>query len=54
MMAVKKELNKYRKDAITAARELYYPQEVVKKIQKAETEDEISKIMFNARMKKYA
>lgn len=42
-------LKSYRKDAITAARELFYPPEVVSKIRLAETEREISDIMVKAR-----
>lgn len=47
-------LNRYKKDAITAARELYYPQQVINKIRIAETESEVSRIMRDARMKKYS
>lgn len=47
-------LNKYKRDAITAARELYYPQQVINKIRIAETESEVSRIMRDARLKKYS
>ena len=53
-MKQEQKLRSYKKEATTAARELYYPPEVLRKIQQAKTEDEISRIMFNARMKKYA
>lgn len=47
-------LRNYRKEAITAARELFYPPEVVHKILLADTESEVSRIMRDARMKKYS
>ena len=47
-------LRNYRKEAITAARELFYPPEVVTKIRLADTEREISDILMNARKKMYA
>ena len=54
MIKQEQKLRSYKKEATTAAKELCYPKEVITKIQQEKTEDEISRIMFNARMKKYA
>ena len=48
------ELKKYKKEAIIAARELFYPPEIESKIRNANSEAEVSKIMFNQRLKMYA
>lgn len=48
------ELKKYKKEAIRAARELFYPPEIESKIRNANSEAEVSKIMFNQRLKMYA
>lgn len=48
------ELKKYKKEAIIAAKELFYPQEIENKIRNAKTEAEVSNIMFNQRLKMYA
>ena len=48
------ELKKYKKEAIIAARELFYPPEVANKIKVAQSEAEVSNIMLNERLKMYA
>ena len=45
------ELKMYRVDAITAAKELGYCEGVIQQIEKAKSQDEISRIMTSARMK---
>ena len=44
--------NPYKEEAIVAANELRYGPKVVNQIKKAKTDDEISRIMMNARRKK--
>lgn len=39
----------YKKQALKAAKELYYGQTVIRKIKKAETDREITRIMVTAR-----
>lgn len=43
----------YKKEAMTAADELCYGYDVVAKLKKAKTSDEISRIMLNARKEKF-
>ena len=45
-----KETREYRRFAITAARDLFYPDAVIVELRKAQTEDEITRIMTNARV----
>ena len=44
------EFERVRKEAITAAKELMYPEEVIKKIEAAKTEWEITTILKLARL----
>lgn len=44
----------YRKQAIKAAEDLYYGRDVIRKIRKAKTDNEISGIMTEARTKSMA
>ena len=44
-------LRLYRKDALKAAKDLGYGEEVIQQIKNAKTDDEISRIMASARMK---
>lgn len=39
----------YKKFAVRAAKELFYPQETVEKIRQAKNDDEITSILTNAR-----
>ena len=39
----------YKKYAVRAAKELFYPQETVEKIRQAKNDDEITSILTNAR-----
>lgn len=43
----------YKKEAMTAAEELGYSYETVAKLDKAKTEEEISRIMTNARKERF-
>lgn len=45
-----KETYNYKRFAIKAAKELYYPDAVIAKLKEAQTESEISRIMRNARL----
>ena len=47
------ELKAYRRSAITAAEELGYSYETLAKLDKAKTEEEISRIMTNARKERF-
>jgi hypothetical protein len=44
-----KETREYRRFAITAARDLFYPESVISALRKATTEAEIARIMGEAR-----
>ena len=44
-----KEVLEYRRFAITAAKELFYPEAVLASLRKAKTENEIAYIMRSAR-----
>ena len=48
---MKDERYHYRDNAIKAAKDLLYPKEVIDKVKAAKTEDEIERIMINARKK---
>jgi plasmid stabilization system protein ParE len=39
----------YKRKAITAAKDLFYPKSVISRLQKAETENEIARILHTAR-----
>lgn len=43
----------YKRHAINAAKELYYPKSVISRLKSAETEKEIQQIMMNARKGNY-
>jgi len=43
----------YRDNAVKAAKELLYPQEVIDKVKAAKSDSEIRKIMINARKEKF-
>lgn len=47
------EVVQYKSNALKAAEELGYPQEVIAKIVKAKTDGEISRIMMAARKEKF-
>lgn len=47
------ELKHYRKDAIKAAKDFYYGDEVIKQLKAAKSETEIERIMINARHNKF-
>lgn len=44
-------LNSYRKFALRACKDFYYPEEVYRRVKKAKTEAEIEQIMHDARNK---
>lgn len=44
-----KEVYNYKRKAITAARQLFYPKSVILRLQSAQTESEIARIMKTAR-----
>lgn len=44
--------NSYKEEAIVAAEELYYGPKVINKIKKAKTDEEVCRIMIEARRKK--
>lgn len=46
------QVDTYKTSAIKAARELFYGDEVIQRLKNAETDDEISRIMSDARVKK--
>lgn len=52
-MAEPKELQIYRPNAIEAAKDLYYGEEVIKKIKAAKSVGEIEQIMITARHKRF-
>ena len=43
----------YKKNAIQAAKELKYPPSVIQKIERAESDAEITRILKNARLKEW-
>ncbi len=53
-MARYSELGMYKKDALKAARDFHYPPAVIKKIELAKTESEISRIMATARRERFS
>lgn len=52
-MAESKELQIYRPHAIAAAKDLFYGEEVIKKIKAAKTVGEIEQIMRTARRERF-
>ena len=44
-------LRSYRKFALRACKDFYYPEEVFRRVKKAKSESEIEQIMFSARNK---
>ena len=52
-MRVKGYYNTYRKEAIRTAEELQYSPGIIKKIQKAKTDNEITSILAEARRRGY-
>lgn len=42
-------MSRWKKKAITTARELYYPKEVIEAIENAKTENEVTLILTTAR-----
>lgn len=42
-------LNRYRKEALRACKDFYYPEEIYNRVKKAKTEGEIEQIMHSAR-----
>ncbi len=44
-----KDMYNYKRHAIKAAKDLYYPREIISRLQSATTESEIERIMIAAR-----
>lgn len=49
MSVYEQDLKTYKKEAVTAAIELYYPQSVIDAIREAKTEAEVANILHDAR-----
>lgn len=50
---MKDERYHYRDNAIKAAKDLFYPKEVIEKVKAAKSEAEVCRIMANARREKF-